>query len=79
MTAARALTLGTIVAAALLALLVALPNEQWIMSAFKLSPSPDAERLVVMGSIDRAIGVAASASVRATRSVGTPSMSAISV
>ncbi len=33
--------------AAILALLVALPNEQWIMSAFKLSPSPDAERLVM--------------------------------
>jgi len=33
--------------AALLALLIALPNEQWIMSAFKLSPSPDAERLVM--------------------------------
>ena len=32
--------------AAILALLVALPNEQWIMSAFKLSPSPDAERLI---------------------------------
>jgi hypothetical protein len=33
--------------AALLALLIALPNEQWIMSAFKLSPSPDTERLVM--------------------------------
>ena len=33
--------------AAILALLVAMPNEQWIMSAFKLSPSPDAERLVM--------------------------------
>ena len=33
--------------AAILALLVALPNEQWIMSAFKLSPSPDAERLIM--------------------------------
>ena len=33
--------------AAILALLVATPNEQWIMSAFKLSPSPDAERLVM--------------------------------
>jgi Protein of unknown function (DUF2975) len=32
---------------AILALLVATPNEQWIMSAFKLSPSPDAERLVM--------------------------------
>jgi hypothetical protein len=33
--------------AAILALLVALPNEQWIMSAFKLTPSPDADRLVL--------------------------------
>lgn len=32
----------------ILALLLLTPNEQWIMSAFKLSPSPDAER-VVMG------------------------------
>ena len=34
--------------AAILALLVVMPNEQWIMSAFHLSPSPDASR-VVMG------------------------------
>jgi Protein of unknown function (DUF2975) len=33
--------------AAILVLLLATPNEQWIMSAFKLSPSPDAERLVL--------------------------------
>ena len=33
--------------AAILALLVVLPNEQWIMSAFKLSPSPETERLVM--------------------------------
>ncbi|HEX9963957.1 MAG TPA: DUF2975 domain-containing protein [Allosphingosinicella sp.] len=33
--------------AAILILLVAMPNEQWIMSAFKLVPSPDAERLVM--------------------------------
>ena len=33
--------------AAILALLVVLPNEQWIMSAFKLSPSPEAHRLVM--------------------------------
>ena len=32
---------------AILALLVATPNEQWIMSAFKLTPSPDADRLVM--------------------------------
>ena len=33
--------------AAILALLVIMPHEQWIMSSFKLSPSPDAERLVL--------------------------------
>src|SRR6267143_247403 len=33
--------------AAILALLVIMPNEQWIMAAFKLSPSPEAERLVM--------------------------------
>ena len=33
--------------AAILALLVVMPNEQWIMSAFKLAPSPEAARLVM--------------------------------
>jgi hypothetical protein len=33
--------------AAILALLLVFPNEQWIMSAFKISPSPEAERLVM--------------------------------
>jgi hypothetical protein len=33
--------------AAILALLVVMPNEQWIMTAFKLSPSPEAARLVM--------------------------------
>lgn len=33
--------------AAILALLVAMPNEQWIMSAFDLVPSPDADRLIL--------------------------------
>jgi hypothetical protein len=32
--------------AAILALLLVMPNEQWIMSAFKLTPGPDATRLV---------------------------------
>ena len=36
-----------LMAAVILALLVVLPNEQWIMSAFELSPSPEAERLVM--------------------------------
>ena len=41
------IVLNWLMAAVILVLLVALPNEQWIMSAFKLSPSPDAERLVM--------------------------------
>jgi multidrug efflux pump subunit AcrA (membrane-fusion protein) len=32
---------------AILALLVVSPNEQWIMAAFKLSPSPEAQRLIL--------------------------------
>ncbi len=36
-----------LMAAAILALLVVSPNEQWIMSAFDLSPSPEASRLVM--------------------------------
>jgi len=36
-----------VMAAVILILLFALPNEQWIMSAFKLSPSPDATRLIM--------------------------------
>ena len=45
--------------AAILALLVVLPNEQWIMSAFKLSPSPDAERLVMGLRVIAVLGLAA--------------------
>lgn len=33
--------------AAILALLLLLPNEEWIMRAFKLSPSPDTDRLIL--------------------------------
>ncbi|HKO62457.1 MAG TPA: hypothetical protein VJV03_14935 [Pyrinomonadaceae bacterium] len=32
---------------AILALLVVMPNREWIMSSFDLSPSPEAERLVM--------------------------------
>ena len=46
--------------AAILALLLVMPNEQWIMSAFKLSPSPEAER-VIMGL--RAIAVVGLATI----------------
>jgi hypothetical protein len=36
-----------LMAAAILALLLVSANEQWIMSAFKLTPSPEAARLVM--------------------------------
>ena len=39
--------LNWLMAAAIVTLLVAMPNERWIMAAFKLTPSPDAERLVM--------------------------------
>src|SRR5512134_1371016 len=45
--------------AAILALLLVMPNEQWIMSAFKLSPSPEAERLVMGLRAIAVLGLAA--------------------
>jgi len=44
--------------AAILALLVVMPNEQWIMAAFKLTPSPDADRLVMGLRAVAALGLA---------------------
>jgi hypothetical protein len=40
------IVLNWLVGAAFFALLVVAPNEQWIMTAYKLSPSPEAERLI---------------------------------
>ena len=39
--------LNWLVGLAILALLAAMPHEQWIMTAFKLTPSPEAERLIL--------------------------------
>ena len=44
---------------AILALLVVMPNEQWIMSSFKLSPSPEAARLVMGLRAIAVLGLAA--------------------
>ena len=44
--------------AAILALLVVMPNKQWIMAAFKLSPSPDADRLIMGLRAVAALGLA---------------------
>jgi hypothetical protein len=41
------IVLNWLMAAAILALLFVVPNEQWIMSALDLSPSPEADRLVM--------------------------------
>ena len=45
--------------AVILALLVLSSNEQWVMSAFKLSPSPEAERLVMGLRAIAVLGLAA--------------------
>jgi hypothetical protein len=45
--------------AAILALLVLVPNERWIMSAFDLAPSPEAERLVLGLRAIAVVGLAA--------------------
>src|SRR5215218_332916 len=45
--------------AAILVLLLVTPNEQWIMSAFKLTPSPEAERLVMGLRVIAVLGLAA--------------------
>ena len=41
------LVLNWLAGAAILILLVAIPHEQWILKSFDLSPSPDADRLVM--------------------------------
>ena len=48
-----------LMAAMILALLIALPNRQWIMSAFDLSPSPDAERVIMALRAIAVLGLAA--------------------
>ena len=60
------IVLNWLMGAAILALLVVMPNEQWIMAAFKLSPSPEAERLI-MGL--RAIAVVGLATIPLTYAV----------
>jgi len=51
--------LNWVMAAAILALLFALPNERWIMSAFDLSPSPDTDRLIMAFRVVAGLGLVA--------------------
>ena len=53
------IVLNWLYGAAILALLVVLPNEQWIMRAFDLAPSPEAERLVMGLRAVAVVGLAA--------------------
>jgi len=48
-----------VMCAAILALLFAAPNEQWIMRGFKLSPSPDTDRLIMGLRAVAALGLVA--------------------
>lgn len=52
------IVLNWLLGAAILALLLVMPNEQWIMSAFKLTPSPEATRLIWGLRAVAAIGLA---------------------
>jgi hypothetical protein len=53
------IVLNWLSAAAIFALLVVMPNQQWIMTAFKLSPSPEADRLIFGLRAIAVIGLAA--------------------
>jgi hypothetical protein len=46
-----------IAGAAIVALLIAMPNEQWIMAAFKLVPSPEADRVVTGLRVVAVLGI----------------------
>jgi len=52
------IVLNWLMGAAILALLVALPNERWIMSAFELSPSPETDRQVMGMRVIAVLGLA---------------------
>jgi len=52
------IVMNWLMGAAILALLVVVPNGQWIMAAFKLSPSPDTDRLIMGLRAIAALGLA---------------------
>ncbi|HEV2866558.1 MAG TPA: DUF2975 domain-containing protein [Allosphingosinicella sp.] len=53
------IVLNWLFGAAILVLLLLMPNERWIMAAFKLSPSPDADRLIMGLRVVAVLGLAA--------------------
>jgi len=52
------IVLNWLMAVGIFALLIVTPNEQWIMAAFKLSPSPDTERLIMGLRLVAVLGLA---------------------
>jgi hypothetical protein len=53
------IVLNWVTGAAIITLLVAMPTKQWIMSAFSISPSPEADRLILGLRAIAAIGLVA--------------------
>jgi hypothetical protein len=53
------IVLNWLYGAAIATLLIAMPNRQWIMSAFDLSPSPEADQLILAMRAIAAFGLAA--------------------
>jgi hypothetical protein len=53
------IVLNWLMAVAILVLLIAMPNERWIMSALKLTPGPDAARVVMALRSVALLGLAA--------------------
>ena len=53
------IVMNWLMGAVILVLLLITPNEQWIMKAFKLSPSPEAERLVMGLRVIAVLGLGA--------------------
>jgi hypothetical protein len=53
------IVMNWVMGAGILVLLIVMPNEQWIMRAFKLSPSPEAERLVMGLRVIAVLGLVA--------------------
>lgn len=51
------LILNWVMGAGILVLLLALPHEDWIMRAFKLSPSPETDRLIMAFQVVAVLGL----------------------
>src|SRR5215467_11956394 len=53
------IVLNWLMGAGIFVLLILMPHQQWIMAAFKLSPSPDTERLIMGLRAVAVLGLAA--------------------